>query len=399
MKKRILFLFLVKTFLQAAPNAFCCVPVADLLSTSMREIKKQKSPILTYQDMPYYDIGYLCPRACQLLFNEKVEIIEQQGDEVKVRLSHLYYKTTISNKKQTYYWTQKKNIMRFSEISKYEHLKFPNTPSFTSQTIDHNNIITLTLPYKNTKTDMHFSAGTRFIKNKKQKRAGYITTECFNPKTKQSHPFMIPEKMCEWGLPTSAEARRKVFISQLKSWAHPVSGKIPYVFGGASIQTFCEPDLFTCKRFTFNDKKKRFYLREKSNKEVPAAGIDCSHLVSRAAHIAGIPYFLKNTTTIIKDLNPLTKKDTIEDGDLLVWNGHVAIISDKDKGLLIEARAYNHGYGIVHEIPFDAQFKDIKTITQLEDAYFNKKQITRLGKSGKKVGTIYDLQIMKFPIT
>ena len=191
----------------------------------------------------------------------------------------------------------------------------------------------------------------------------------------------------------------RAFISHLKSWAHPVSGKIPYVFGGNSIQTFYKPTAFTYKEFVFQDKKKTFYHRDKKDKAAPCAGIDCSHLVARAAHIAGIPYFARNTTTIMKDLSPLTKKDTVENGDLLVWKGHVAILSDIEKGLLIEDRGYSHGYGIVHEIPFSEQFKNITTIAQLKDAYFNNRPIIRLNKKGEKVETIYNLQIMKLQMS
>ncbi|MCF7900527.1 hypothetical protein K9K77_03390 [Candidatus Babeliales bacterium] len=402
MKKHIALLFvltLFQTTIHTIPNAFCCVPVADLIGTSMKEMRTKKSPIQSYSDMPFYDIGFLCPRISQLLFNEQVELLEEQGDEVKISISHFYYKTSVNNLKHTTYWTQKKNIMKFSDISKQDLSCIPEVPCFMKKTVPLKNIITLVLPSKNTKTNTLFSAGTRFVKSNNQLRPHYITVECFNPTTKKCEPFIISEKACDWGLPCSDQGKRRVFVSQLQSWAHPVCGHIPYVLGGASIQTFYTSSDFTCSEFMYKNKKKKFYYRKKEDTTAPCTGIDCAQLITRAAHRAGIPFFAKNTSTMLQDLQPVTKNDTIENGDIIAWKGHVAVITDVEKGLLVESRAYSHGYGIVHEIPFSEQFEGISSLQQLKTAYFEKKQISRLNKAGKKVGTISNIQIMKLPLS
>ena len=74
------------------------------------------------------------------------------------------------------------------------------------------------------------------------------------------------------------------------------------------------------------------------------------------------------------------------------------MISDIQKGLLIEARGYNHGYGILQEIPFFEQFQNIFSTQDLKDAYLHKTPINRLNKAGEIVQKINDLQIMKLPI-
>lgn len=398
-KKNSIFITLMfSSLIQSKPNAFCSVPVADLIGSPLAKLSQKSSPIKQYTDMPYCDTGYLSPRMCQLLFNEQVEVLETYKDEVKVKISHFYYKTTQSDKKNQTYWTQKKNITFLTELQSSDYNKIPITPSFDTKKLYSKNSITLLAPYQDHKSHIYYSAGTTFTKSKIQKKGSTITVNCFNPSTKMFSLLTLPKKICSLNKDRSPQEKRSLFLSILQLWAHQKDGFIPYVFGGASIVDTFNAESFTVKKFTYENKPKTFFYRKKKKPLLPCAGIDCSQLIARAAHIAGIPYFVKNTTTISKDLEPLTKNDIIQNGDILVWRGHTAVISDVKKGLLIEARGYDHGYGIVHEIPFSEQFKDIHTTEQLKNAYFTKKQIPRLNKEGKKVSTIYDLQIMKLPV-
>src|SRR5205814_4688733 len=119
-----------------------------------------------------------------------------------------------------------------------------------------------------------------------------------------------------------------------------------------------------------------FYEHERDTQS-PKNGFDCSGVILRAAQIAGIPYFCKNTTTIAQCLTPLKSEQQLREGDLILIKGHVMIVSDITKNLLIEARSYGHGYGKLHEISIDQVFEGIETYKDLCDAYYEKKVVKR----------------------
>src|SRR5690606_17679975 len=105
------------------------------------------------------------------------------------------------------------------------------------------------------------------------------------------------------------------------------------------------------------------------------SGFDCSGVIARATQICGIPYFCKNTATIPHCLKPLQKEQELHNGDLILIRGHVMIVFDVAKNLLIEARGYTHGYGKLQEIPINQVFEGIQTYKDLTDAYFGRKVI------------------------
>ena len=62
--------------------------------------------------------------------------------------------------------------------------------------------------------------------------------------------------------------------------------------------------------------------------EKPLAGFDCSGMILCAAQIAGLPYFFKNTDTLLGNLKPLRPTEELEAGDLVFYSGHVLVVSD-----------------------------------------------------------------------
>lgn len=378
------FFFFMFSHIAANPEkGFCCVPVIDLIGKSV----DYEQP---YADKPGDNY---CTRLSQLLFNEQVEIISKTHTKLKVKVEHIYYTTGIHKTKQMVYIVDKKSIMPFSDISKTDVAKVPATISFEKKQKDNQTIITLLLPFTNPETDLIYSAGTRFVKTALQKKKKIISVYCFNPETKLFEIIHIPHSVCLEKQPKTNPEKRKLFLTILRKWI-PKNGYIPYVFGGFSIGNPLKTNIFHGKKIG----SATAYQRSEANNQVVKYGIDCSQLIARAAQIAGIDYYYKNTSTLRQELTPVKHNEPIQNGDILVWSGHTCIVSDVKKGLLIEARGYDHGYGIVQEIPLSEQFQGITTFKELQKAVHNNKNITRLNKANKKVQTIRDLQIMKLPV-
>jgi len=391
-------LLLIKlSSLSADADGFCSVPVADLIGTPMHVAQQQNLPIQQYKDQPYANASNasVCTRLSQLLFNESVKILKEVGDELYVEILHWYHIAGNPPKKQTTYWTHKNNITRFDTLSPLDLSKIPGQISFLEQNFKVDDIVTLKNFFHDKKSNLVYSAGTRFVKAKEQNQKKYCSVFAFNPTTKSFSVLNIPKKICLENILNNPIEKRKLFVQVLKEWSNQ-KGFIPYVFGGASIGMPFDQNRFKEKNIKHNNKKISYYKR--STKTEYKYGADCAHTIARAAHIAQIPLFIKNTTTFKQELTPLKAQDTIENGDIIVWQGHTVVISDIQKGLLIEARGYNHGYGILQEIPFSEQFQNIFSMQDLKDAYLHKTQINRLDKRGKIVQTITDLQIMKLPI-
>ena len=118
-------------------------------------------------------------------------------------------------------------------------------------------------------------------------------------------------------------------------------------------------------------------------------------MIARAAQMCEIPYFCKNTTTIERCLTPLSKDNKPIPGDIIWIPGHVMVIADLANNTLIEARGYKHGYGKVHEIPLNEEFKGINTYHDLINAYHNNKAIIRLDRNGNEQETIINLKLLQ----
>jgi len=374
--KRFLILILVYHSFFAAntktkpKKAVVIVPVANLIDKQAYEqlsIFENRAPLVTY------------PRIHQLLFNEVVDILEENEKKVIIRIPHLFYLTPTNNKPQTTYCIAKKNIIPFDKIQKNtgDLTKIPLPLSFKNNTeqLDRNNIVTLTKPWFDEKTKQTFSAGTRFIYVEKKKRK--INVHLFNPQTMQYYVAQIPNNKCmTYNKVHTPQQLRNNFITILQQWAKNNKHFIPYVLGGCSF-TGTTKGLFGNKM------------------ESPKTGFDCSGMIARAAQMCGIPYFYKNTTTIKQFLTPLAKDNKLIPGDIIWIPGHVMVIASLTNNTLIEARGYEHGYGRVHEIPLNEEFKGINTYHDLINVYHNNKTIIRLDRNGNERETITNLKLLQ----
>ena len=397
MKKKIYILY--TSFLCAVTalpqQAFISVPVADLVSSPLYSHPSFKNYQKPYDHVPLCPknlySSHICPRLHQLLFNERVKIIETTLHEVKIQICSAFY---LINKKQcTVYWTDKKNITLFNELQQNNipNQVIPNALSFYKQLQNDAHIITLKQPFFCKRLNVLFSAGTRFVYH--QAHQDHYNVYAYDALKKIVQKIALPKNCC-CPMTTNAQQQRTLFTQLLRQWAQSTQGCIPYTWGGSSFTTYAQAP-FTEKQRTYNNKQERYYAIDTYLPKQIQTGFDCAGLVLRAAQSAGIPYFYKNTATLAQKLPVLQKRDTLQNGDLIWVPGHVMVVSDVAHNLLIEARFYEHGYGKVHEIALHKVFDGIDTYQDLITAFHNKQPLTRLDKNGKKRETFKQIKLLK----
>ena len=355
------------TTAQFNPNGYCKVPVADLIGSPIKEFFKQNlSTQELYNQIPLDDRNGIptCPRMTQLLYNDPVEILEYRNNEVKIYMPQWVYRA--KEKNYGTYWTFSSNIAPLTPDSKKYH---PNNIPFKTE---NQTIIVLDKPFYNKKTKETYSIGTRFVLASHKKSSNQPTFKVLYTKHTHKKTVDIPKTDAHIEQLHNSTEARTLFVDLLRSWVNPNQDPIPYLFGGNS-WTGYENTKDTC----------------------PLTGFDCGKIITVAAQFSGIPLYASNSLTLKESCKSLKKNDTLENGDLIYFTGHIAVISDIKKGLLIEARGYKSGYGFIQEIPFSEQFKDINTTQDLLDAYFNKTKVIRYEKDHSKTQKIQGIILLK----
>jgi len=380
-------LILITQFTFCAKNGLVIAPVADLVGQPLGCSDQ------SYQQLPWAARGSdyaACPRVHQLLFNETLEIIEKRGDEIKVRVPNLFYQTTKSNTPQTDYWTLAANIRDLDAITKKECAKIPAPISF-KKPIQPNTqpIATLISPYYDRKTKMSFSAGTRFVCTPRAEKKARVAVYRFNPNRGVHETVSLPKNLLYQSSSAEPDQQRANFVHILQQWAH-TPGTIPYVWGGCSFTEAHRSNQFTA----ISTKKGGYYTRPERKKIIPKTGFDCAGIIVRAAQIVGLPYFLKNSYTIARNLPLLQANEHLQAGDIIWIPGHVIVVSDIKNNLVVEAHAYGSGYGKVHELSISRIFKDIQTFEDLETAFRAQTTLHRLNSNGKVFATYQQFKLL-----
>jgi hypothetical protein len=378
--------------------------VADLVGQQITTLVPDHSVEALYAHIPVSAGEIQSPMAClrlhQLVYNDIVDIIKIVNDQACICISQAYYRIPSSDQPQHTYWILKKNISLLDDLDAHkictDHI--PQPISFNQENIiSDKQLVTLIEPHYDKTMNMSFSAGTRFVKTSSphKKRSSSIEVFAIDYAHMKERIIKIPCNKCviDDHIKTM-EQRIHDYIQLLRTWAHQKKGCIPYVWGGT---TFTKPIHSTFKEVIASGPNGDYsYYEYEKDTQHPKNGFDCSGVILRAAQICGIPYFCKNTTTIAQCLQPLKKENQLAAGDLILIKGHVMVVSDLEKNLLIEARSYGHGYGKLHEISVGDVFDGIETYSDLCDAYYEKKVVKRKDKNGKIRDTFASLQL--FPM-
>lgn len=386
---KIIYLLLLCSTLYAQKGVIL-KPVVDLVGHPV------SSNVVSYHNLPCAGGSQnpfdACPRAHQLIYHETVEIIKQTDSEYCVHLPHLFYITANNDKPQSTFWTHKKNITPYSQLSKEAQACIPHAYDHKKNGTSKQKVIVLTKPWYSKILKFTFSIGTRFVLLSENQNGGYFTICAVCPKTFQPITLIVPQSHAMIIEQTNLQTARDCFVKLLRSWTR-LPGTIPYIWGGCSVTETVRTGRFNHITINCNNKLCDAY-QQTEIKNDPQSGFDCTGLVLRAAQTAGLPYYYKNSSTIATYLKPVTQAENIQEGDLIWIPGHIIIISDLKKNRVIEARHYSDGYGKVHEIKLNHMFKDIKTFTDLYRTIADHKPLYRLNRDGKISKTITQAKIL-----
>lgn len=394
-------LFLYVFIVQAHQPAMVIVPVADLVGAPIQTFHLAKTIKESYAKINLCGVAPLptqgSPRIHQLLLHETVEIVSEDGDEVCIIIPQIFFITHELHKPQAMYWTLKKNLITLKKLESRKILdKIPEGPSYkTPEKITSvENTAVLIKPFYDPVTQQTLSAGTRFIVDTRSTSENYTHVFIFDRTTTTFKTSAIPKKNLLMVQPRSKASSIACFVKLLQQWAHCQQGPIPYVWGGCSFTHCCNHGFVEREKKLTTGKKMHVYERPDCT-HTPSTGFDCAGLITRAAHICGIPYYFKNTYTLAHYLKSLSIDQHLQEGDLIWIPGHVMIVSDIPHNKIIEARGYSSNYGIVHEIAIEKMFKGIKTYDELIKAYHHQTPLIRLNKEGEEVEEILRYKILK----
>lgn len=383
-KKFLFTLMFLVIKMNCAKEAFIVVPVADLVGQQMKNIDPIADTTLRYKTIPLSkEEGYwACPRINQAIFNEKVDVLNEENDEVEISIKNTFYQNIEHIDPQTRYWTLKENIIYVEDLEKNNiDLKlFPEPIDFNNQeSVNSTNTVTLKMPFKDS-TNITYSAGTRFI-YKEKNQDNYIVY-IFDKNSMSFKQEQIPQEICIEVNNLSNEEKIKELILLLKTWIN-LKKNIPFVWGGCSFTDSLESNDFYLKEDVNSEGKKISYWVIKNYEQNPKSGFDSSGLLLRASQICGIPYFYKNTTTAGRFLNELNENEVLRNGDLIFLPGSgFFIISDIENNSIIAARGYQTGDGKVVEHKLNEIFKNVETFNDLLINYKEDKSLLTI--SGKE---------------
>jgi len=372
-------------------QAFISVPVADFIGQSSHQ------PLKTYAELELSSAGEhqfdICPRIGQGLFNERVRVIAELPEQVKVEVSQNYYISTQSKQKNNSFWTLRKNITYLKDLAAQDRDKIPYPLDFKKSTLSNAKIVTLQEPLPCNLLQCTFSAGARFVSVKNTKRALGVPVYVYNSQTKKFVIITIPTNMCLSQCHTSNREKINHMITLIRSWCHK-SIAIPYVLGGSSYCSRVKPYSYEKKPVTNNDGSQGYRFVSK-NIPKPIAGFDCAGLICRTAQLCGIPFYYKNSFTMGSLLAPLKPNESLAEGDIIWVPGHVMLVANIKHNLICEARSYEHGYGKLQELPVNKIFMGIHTFDALVTAFHNHQTIYRQDSSGVLRDTYHNWKIVR----
>ena len=373
-------------------KAVCKVPVADMVHEPICSYGVYDDAHKAYENLPASwaksDADRpSCPRVDQLLFQEIVDVIAQEGDEVLV---------VVPYKKPGTFWTLSSNLIPLGQLNIKNTIDFLLPPSISYQdnniTLANENVITLKHPYYCPELKMLLSVGTRFLLYEEDEDQYKVTALnsciCF------VQNISIPKHVAVKGCDRDPLKRQALFVEIVREWARSPR-IIPYVWGGSSYQTKIDDEPFQEVAIkTLAGKMVAFWHRKNVDTN-PINGFDCSGLIARAAHIVSLPLYFKNSTTLECELREIEDNEPVENGDIIWFKGHVIIISDVEKNVAIESRGYASGWGCLHEIELKNLFENTITYEDLRNAILNNIQIIMLTKDGTQGAKPARVKILK----
>ena len=365
-----------------------------------------------YQSWSGFKQPFDCMRIAQVPFNTRGKLIEYDAEtgEACIEFSHMGVDVA-GNLRPCRFWTLSyvyvaqgaEYVMRptFLLLSEQGRTKkraaFPCAVDAADRaTLRAHNTLVLCYPWCDPVTHAAYSAGTRFVRVAHKDTKDAFAVALYTSDTDAVAYTFVPHiyaRPCDEKL--SDAERRRIFNDVVKAWAcHEDATITPYVWGGGVVMPAIENSGFELVEDCFFKRPVSYYVRQGVG--MPA-GVDCSSLVLLAAQIAGIECFYKTTSTFFKHAVPVTKYEDMHEGDLIVWPGHMLVISDMRPGheTCSESLGYGDGAGRVRRVALHEKFKDIHSFQDLWRAYKNKKPLEIFYAHNEKIAkTIPEFKIV-----
>lgn len=314
----------------------------------------------------------VCRRANQCLYNEVVNCVGVLADAVKIDFDKVIYGYGQDGQPYSSFWTDSSGITLVKKINVVLLAMIPSLEN------ERQPKICLSKPWHS------FSVGTYFvhIPSKDTDLCYAVYVPCFAHNT-FSIEYVDKEKaLCVYK--RTEQEMRALFVSILYGLidhAHEAiaDGVVPYVWGG-------------CSYITPNNKQDFFYTDgawHRPSENQTYNGYDCSGLIWRIAQCVGISFPWKVSKMIVQHCPIVDEYSQLKEGDIIWFEGHVMVVADIEKSLLIEAAGYSAGYGCVHCVSLEQRFADIKTYEDLINAYSNKRPVGLLNAQGYKTKEVY----------
>jgi len=372
------------------------VPLAHLVGQPLgAEHAYHQLPVCGGALNPYVS----CPRMHQLLLHETVDIIKEEGEELLIDIPHIFFVTENTKVPQTRYWTSRKNIITHEQLRKNgvelkniaKPISFQNPATLAMQ-----DVVTLLKPFQDRTTGLTYSAGTRFVVSKIKENKKYMYVYALDGTAGSLRELKIPYNYLIKSPQGSVDEKIQTFVDILKFWANQ-DGFIPYIWGGCSFSHLESSHTILEHQEERNGILHTWYTRKKPHAQnvFLNSGFDCAGLINRAAQMAGIPFFFKNTLTIAQNMHEISAAESLHAGDIIWVRGHVMVIADTKRNTIIEARGYDSDFGKVHEIALHKVFEGIRTCADLKRSWMEQKPLRRLDKAGKIQDVFKTFKLLK----
>ncbi|MBT4577776.1 hypothetical protein HOB95_01820, partial [bacterium] len=338
-------------------QAICCVPVADMHTGF---IPKWPGKLAFHTNGPicFADHARRCSRGHQLLFNEIVTVVKMREDYAFVAIESASLKKRKKGYTASKYWVNKSSIVPLETLDK-RGINLANLPPAVSfndaSTLCPDNLVTLGKSWQSPDGRL-LCAGVRFMcdgrRDARTTGVWMLDSLC----SKVLNVDIPTENLIKASDVQAKSITRRIsdFLGIIRSWCRNDDGFIPYVWSGRSPDVRCTKEAFS--KLPGEPGLCNFYYHREQATHSPKMGLDCSNMVLMATQMAGLPYFFETSTTLAKFMKPIKRGQVVDDGDLIWFPGHVVAVSNAKKGLLIEARGYGGGYGLVHELPLNRMF-------------------------------------------
>jgi len=373
MKKTCILLFVINLVVMRlqTQEAVCIVPVTDLLGGNT--CQDDPTTYAIYQNLPLNGPADQVKRIDQLIFNERAIIQETRGNQCRICIPSHGYCNHEDHELHHEFWTLAQNLAALDTIQ--DCTVVPPDISQTGPTT-----VTLRSPWYDYKHHQWFSAGTRFVCDDEQDDPSSYRVLLLSPRLKSGHVY-IPRDSCIDTHDMSRKEEIKLFLELLDSFTQNTDGCAPYVLGGNS---FAKPYALD---YTVQETAHGLTTPYPTKASVHS-GFDCAALVFRVAQMAGLPFTFKNSSAIRMFLTPCTEQQPPENGDIIYIPGHIMVLFDKEHNTIIEARTQTHGYGSVHKINLEQEFKEITSFEKLWEYHTTQKSVTRLNADGTVIARL-----------